>query len=90
MKYEAVRLTIRGTSVFSFGRVMLLTIGCRGSPDAKHGIVLLEKSSLQIANALCTYQLRDQRLMVIALRSIIVPLQGSANVLSTSGLWQWL
>ena len=80
-----------GKSVFFFRTSDAATNGCRWSPDAKHGSVLLEKmESGNGERALCTYQLQDQRLMVIALRSIIVPLQGSANVLSTSRMWQWL
>ena len=52
MKYEARRFTMRGKSVFFSRTSYAATNGCRWSPDAKHGSVLLKKWSLVIANAL--------------------------------------
>ena len=52
MKYEATRFTMLGKSVFFFRTSYAATNGCRWSPDAKHGSVLLETWSLAIASAL--------------------------------------
>ena len=91
MKYEARRSTMRWEISFFLSdelccdECLQMVSRCEAWQR-----VVGQMESVNSERALYTYQLRDQRLMVIALRSTIAPLQGSANVLSASGMWQWL